>query len=182
MTNPYINYTINLCRFATKMINKITRDIDANKNYTIKLSGVELKSFNVNIKNYKNVKITLKSSKRITDKLLEYFQLFCDTYTQLSRCKVNSSKYKKLLTLTQKLKTQFIEFLISSRDYNGGTSELYKKLPSVDELVEKGKTELREKREATQLARKLPKAPTNALSTKKATSKRGRAIAIPRRK
>ena len=178
MANPYINYTINLCQFATKMINKITRAIKANKNYTIKLSGVELKKFNVNVKNYKNAKIILKSSKRITDKLLEYFQLFCDTYTHLSRCKVNSSKYKNLLTLTQKLKDQFIEFLISSRDYNGGTSELYKRLPSVKKLVEKGKEELREQREATQLARELPEAPTNALNPKKATSKR--AIAIPR--
>lgn len=50
MANPYITYTINLCQFATKMINKITRAIKANKNYTIKLLGVELKKFNVNVK------------------------------------------------------------------------------------------------------------------------------------
>lgn len=177
MANPYITYTINLCQFATKMINKITRAIKANKNYTIKLLGVELKKFNVNVK--KNVKIILKSSKRITDKLLEYFQLFCDTYTQLSRCKVNSSKYKKLLTLTQKLKEQFIEFLISSRDYNGGTSELYKRLPSVEKLVKEREEELREQREATQIAKMLPPVPTTPLSAKKA-SKKGSAIAIPR--
>ena len=179
MANPYINYTINLCRFATKMINKITRAIKANKNYTIKLSGVELKKFNVNVKNYKNAKIFLKSSKRITDKLLEYFQLFCDTYTHLSRCKVNSSKYKNLLTLTQKLKDQFIEFLISSRDYNGGTSELYKRLPSVKKLLKNGKKELKQHREAAQLAKMLPPVPTTPLSAKKA-SKKGSAIAIPR--
>ena len=163
MANPYVKYTINLCKFATEMINKITQAIDANKNYIIKLSGVELKKFNVNVKNYKTFSITLKSSKRITDKLIEYFRLFCDTYTQLSRCKVNSSKYKKLITLTNKLKTQFIEFLISSRKYNGGTPEL----PNVDGLV------------AKYLANKLPVAPTTSLSTTTATRTR-RPIAIPR--
>ena len=173
MANPYINYTINLCRFATKMINKITRAIKANKNYTIKLSGVQLKKFNVNVKN----KITLKSSKSITDELLEYFQLFCDTYTHLSRCKVNSSKYKNLLTLTQKLKDQFIEFLISSRDYNGGTSEM-ERVRRLDNMLPEP---------PTHKPLVLPEPPTHALpvvSTQKSTGelpKRKIAIAIPRK-
>ncbi len=113
------------------MINKITRAISKNKTYSIRLSGVELKSFNVNVRNYKNFNITLQSSKKITDKLIEYFRLFCDTYTQLSRHKVNSPAYNALISITRKLKKQFIEFLISSRKDNGGTPEL----PDVSAIV-----------------------------------------------
>ena len=145
MANPYVIYTINLCKFSTNMINKITRAISKNKPYSIRLSGVELKRFNVNVR--KNFNITLQSSKKITDKLIKYFQLFCDTYTQLSRHKVNSPAYNALISITRKLKKQFIEFLISSRKDNGGTPEL----PDVSAIVA-----------AHKLNQMLPVAPTNS--------------------
>ena len=135
--NPYIKNMTLIC----KTTNTIRQIKDTTQ---IILSGNIIRNYDIKVTHPERINIKIQHNKATRTKLMEYLNMFCDVYIQLSIFKPNRVDYftkpndqtKRLLNVIKSLKALFIAFLINNIDPNGGTPTEIDPNKAIDNLID----------------------------------------------